>query len=72
MKVLRCRDVGERTCNYQAIGPSAEDVERKILDHTDQMHWWVVEGFDQEERQHFLAQMDAMVEDEKGSTKFEG
>ena len=64
MKILRCRDVGERTCTYQAEGASCEEVERKILDHTDQKHWWVIEGLDQEGRQHFLEQMDAMIEDE--------
>jgi predicted small metal-binding protein len=65
MKVLRCRDVGERTCNYQVQGETTEDVERKLLDHTGQMHWWVIEGFDQEERRHFFEQMDAMIEDVK-------
>lgn len=65
MKVLRCRDVGERTCNYQAEGQTNEEVERKIIDHTTEKHWGFLESLDQEERQHFLEQMDAMIEDVK-------
>ena len=63
MKVLRCRDVGERTCNYQAEGQTVEDVERKIIDHTTQMHWWIIESQDQEEQLKFLKQMEAMTEE---------
>jgi predicted small metal-binding protein len=65
MKVLRCRDIGERTCNYNAEGNSSEEVERKILDHTAQKHWWVLESLDQDERTNFMKQMDAMVEEKK-------
>lgn len=62
MKILRCRDIGERTCNYQVEGVSTEEVERKMLDHTAEKHWWIIESLDNDERNDFLKQMDAMIE----------
>jgi predicted small metal-binding protein len=67
MKVLRCRDIGERTCDFNAEGNSTEEVERELLDHTAQKHWWVLESFDKDEREHFFEQMDAMIEEKKST-----
>jgi len=63
-KILKCRDLGERTCNYLAIGDSTEDVERKMLDHTASKHPMFLESLDQEERERFMEQMDAMTENQ--------
>lgn len=61
-KILRCRDLGERTCNYLAEGDSVEDVERKMLDHTEEKHSLFLESLDQEEKEHFMQQMEAMAQ----------
>ena len=63
MKTLRCRDIGERTCNYVATGDKPEDVERRMLDHTAEKHPIFLESLDQDEREHFIEQMDAMMEE---------
>jgi predicted small metal-binding protein len=63
-KILRCRDLGERTCNYLVTGDSTEDVERKMLDHTANKHPMFLESLDQEERERFMEQMDAMTENQ--------
>lgn len=62
MKVLKCRDIGERTCNFEANGESTEDVERKWLDHANERHKDFIQGMSQEDMQHLFKHMDAMVE----------
>ncbi|HON10926.1 MAG: DUF1059 domain-containing protein [Fibrobacter sp.] len=65
MKALRCRDLGERTCNYVAFGDRYEEVGRKMFDHTANKHHMFLESLDYNEREHFLEQMEAMTEDEE-------
>ena len=66
MKILRCREIGERVCNYLAEGSTQEEVERKILDHAEERHPVFVASLDWEEREKLLEQMEAMVETRNG------
>lgn len=69
MKVLHCRDIGERTCNFSAEAERSEDVERIMLDHTMNRHKTFYDSLDQDEREHFLEQMDAMMSEESEERK---
>ncbi|NLG17969.1 MAG: DUF1059 domain-containing protein [Fibrobacter sp.] len=68
MKFLRCRDVAERSCNFIAEGERKEEVERELLDHTINRHPVFFDSLDVEDREHFLEQMEAMMQDEKKGT----
>lgn len=62
MKILRCREIGERVCNYLAVGRSQEEVERQLLDHAEERHPMFIESMDWQDREKLLEQMEAMVE----------
>jgi predicted small metal-binding protein len=62
MRILRCSDVGERTCNYIAEGATDEETERNLIDHARERHPIFIESMDQDDYDHFFKQMDAMIE----------
>ncbi|ATU08068.1 DUF1059 domain-containing protein [Methanohalophilus portucalensis] len=37
MKIVKCRDLGFK-CNFMATGTKQEEVEKKMLDHIEQVH----------------------------------
>lgn len=66
MKTLKCRDLGERTCNFLASGETTEEVERKYLDHIETAHHTFIESMDIDDREKLLEQMESMVETKGG------
>jgi len=62
MKTLKCADLGNSTCNFEATGETNEEVKGKMWSHAAEAHPEILQGMDEAKKAEMSKMMDSKIQ----------